>query len=91
MHHIAKEFVRDNVDIEILEELLLLGDLGIQYCMKSKLAYSRLYSKDNEVIAVNYDEFNSKYNLRDATARKKMKELVDSDKNKVTNVFSTLF
>lgn len=40
---LAKEFVRDNIDIEILTELLSLG------------------------------------------------ELVDSDANKVTNVFSTLF
>ena len=41
--YISKEFVRDNIDIEILTELLSLG------------------------------------------------ELVDSDANKVTNVFSTLF
>lgn len=32
-----------------------------------------------------------KYNERDIIARKKMRELVDSDANKVTNVFSTLF
>lgn len=30
------------------------------------------------------------YNQRDVTARRKMKEFVDSDANKVTNVFSTL-
>ena len=41
--YIAKEFVRDNIDVEILEELLSLGGLGIQYCIKSKLAYSRLH------------------------------------------------
>ena len=35
--YIAKEFVRDNIDIEILEELLSLGGLGIQYCIKSNL------------------------------------------------------
>ena len=29
--YIAKEFVRDNIDVEILEELLSLGGLGIQY------------------------------------------------------------
>lgn len=29
--YIAKEFVKDNIDIEILEELLSLGGLGIQY------------------------------------------------------------
>jgi hypothetical protein len=39
---------------------------------------------------VEYECFNQKYNQRDVTARKKMKELVDSDKNKVINVFSTL-
>ena len=37
-----------------------------------------------------YDEFNEKYNERDVIARKRMKELIDSDANKVTNVFSTL-
>ncbi len=89
--YIAKEFVRDNVDTDILEELLLLGGLGIQYCIKSEIAYSRLHEVKNELIAVNYDEFNQKYNLRDVTARKKMKELIDSDANKVINVFSTLF
>ena len=40
--YIAKEFVRDNIDIDILEELLSLGSLGIQYCIKSELAYSKL-------------------------------------------------
>ena len=28
--YIAKEFVRDNIDVEILEQLLALGGLGIQ-------------------------------------------------------------
>lgn len=89
--YIAKEFVRDNIDMDILEELLSLGSLGIQYCIKSELAYSKLYEVENELVAVNYDEFNQKYNLRDVTARKNMRDLVDSDANKVTNVFSTLF
>lgn len=34
--YIAKEFVRDNIDLAILEELLSLGGLGIQYCIKSE-------------------------------------------------------
>lgn len=89
--YIAKEFVRDNVDIHILEELLSLGGLGIQYCIKSELAYSKLCEVENELSIVNYDEFNAKYNLRDSNARKKMRDLIDSDANKVTDVFSTLF
>lgn len=89
--YIAKEFVRDNIDIEILEELLSLGGLGIQYCIKSELAYSKLTEVEDGPISVDYSEFNEKYNERDIIARKKMRELVDSDANKVTNVFSTLF
>lgn len=89
--YIAKEFVRDNIDIEILEELLSLGGLGIQYCIKSELAYSKLTEVKDELSMIDYNEFNEKYNKRDITARKKMRELVDSDDNKVTNVFSTLF
>ena len=34
------------IDIDILEELLLLGGLGIQYCIKSELAYSKYYLND---------------------------------------------
>ena len=88
--YIAKEFVRDNIDIEILEELLSLGGLGIQYCLKSELAFSKLREID-EILPVDYTEFNDKYNKRDIEARNKMRDLVDSDVNKVTKVFSTLF
>ena len=89
--YIAKEFVRDNVDVEIIDDLLSLGGLGIQYCIKSELAYSKLTEIDDGLLCVDYDEFNEKYNERDITARKKMRELIDSDANKVTHVFSTLF
>ena len=88
---LAKEFVRDNIDIDILEELLSLGGLGIQYCIKSELAYSKLYEMKDELQAIPYVEFNEKYNYRDITARQKMRELIDSDANNVTKVFSTLF
>ena len=89
--YIAKEFVRDNIDMDILEELLSLGGLGIQYCIKSELAFSKLHEVENGLQTVKYDEFNEKYNQRDITARQKMYELVDSDANRVTKVFSTLF
>ena len=89
--YIAKEFVKDNIDIEILEELLSLGGLGIQYCIKTEEAFSRLKEIKEDISTVDYNEFNKKYNDRDITARARMRELVDSDKNTVTNVFSTLF
>ncbi len=87
---IAKEFVRDNVDIDILERLLRLGDLGIQYCIKSKKAYSKLKEIPNSLLSVSYDEFNKKYNQRDIEARTNMRNLINSDENKVIKVFSTL-
>lgn len=89
--YIAREFVRDNIDIDILEELLSLGGLGIQYCIKTESAYSKLKEISEELSVVEYEDFNRKYNQRDAMARKNMRELVDSDANKVTKVFSTLF
>lgn len=64
--------------------------LGIQYCIKSEFAYSKLTKIEDGLICVDYNEFNEKYNKRDINARKNMHKLVDSDINKVTNVFSTL-
>lgn len=89
--YIAKEFVRDNIDMDILEELLSLGGLGIQYCVKSELAFSKLKENKDGLVKVDYSEFNDKYNQRDVDARNKMRDLVNSDANKVTRVFSTLF
>lgn len=89
--YIAKKFVRDNIDMDVLEELLSLGGLGIQYCIKTELAYSKLQEIEGSLQTVSYAEFNEKYNQRDISARQKMRELIDSDANKVTKVFSTLF
>lgn len=88
---LAKKFVRDNIDMDVLEELLSLGGLGIQYCIKTELAYSKLQEIEGSLQTVSYAEFNEKYNQRDISARQKMRELIDSDANKVTKVFSTLF
>ena len=54
-------------------------------------AYENLKEITDELLAVDYTEFNDRYNQRDITARKRMRELVDSDANTVTKVFSTLF
>ena len=63
--YIAKEFVRDNVDVDILEELLSLGGLGIQYCVKTAKAYGQLREVPDGLLSVSYSEFNDKYNQRD--------------------------
>ena len=88
--YIAKAFVRDEVDADILEELLALGDLGIQYCIKTKKAYQNLTEIPESLVSVNFEEFNAKYNERDITARENMRRLIDSDRNRIIKVFSTL-
>ena len=88
--YIAREFVRDNVDVRILEDLLQLGDLGIQYCLKSEVAFGHLSEVREGLLKAEYKEFNEKYNQRDAQARQNMRNLIDSDANNVERVFSTL-
>ena len=87
--YIAKAFVRDEIDVEILDELLMLGGLGVQWCIKSPKAYAQLHNI-GKAQPVNFHEFNQKYNQRDVDARTKMKALVESDRNKVEHVFSTM-
>ena len=76
--------------MDILEELLSLGGLGIQYCVKTEKAYEHLSEIDEELRQINFEQYNKKYNERDITARENMKSLIESDRNKVTKVFSTL-
>lgn len=70
--------------------ILAHGGLGVQYCVKSERAYSALSEIASGLTCVDYAEFNGKYNQRDITAREKMHRLIDSDANKVQNVFSEL-
>lgn len=88
--YIAKAFVRDEVDVDILLELLSLGGLGVQYCIKTEKAYKSLTEISSELQSVCFTQFNEKYNERDITARENMRKLIDSDRNQVTKVFSTL-
>lgn len=88
--YIAKSFVRDEVDIDILGELLALGGLGIQYCIKTEQAYKNLSEHFDALQPVEFAEFNEKYNKRDTWARENMRKLIDSDRNRVIKVFSTL-
>ncbi|MCI9315029.1 MAG: DUF3990 domain-containing protein [Lachnospiraceae bacterium] len=88
--YIAKAFVRDEIDVCILEELFHIGDLGIQYCLKSEKAFGALAEDMQSLEVVDYRTFHEQFNLRDQAARRAMKELIDSEKNKVTDVFSTL-
>lgn len=88
--YITKAFVRDEIDIDILQELFTLGDLGIQYCLKSEKSFQCLREEKNSLLKVDFTEFNKRYTERDRSARMRMKELINSDKNRVEKVFSSM-
>ena len=88
--YIAKCFVRDEVDLDILPELLELGDLGIQYCLKTEKAFLHLKEDPVDLQEIEYNKINPQYTQRDRNAREAMYALINSEKNKVENVFSRL-
>ena len=88
--YIAKCFVRDEVDISILPDLLKLGDLGIQYCLKSEKAFQALREEHSALEEVEFSKANPQYIQRDRTAREAMYALINSDENKIDKVFSKL-
>lgn len=88
--YIAKCFVRDEVDLDILPELLKLGDLGIQYCLKTEKAFQCLKEESSALQEVEYGKVNLQYTQRDRNAREAMYALINSEKNKIEKVFSKL-
>lgn len=86
---IAKEFVRDNLDISILNKALRIGNQGIQYCLKTQRAFSNIVSCDLEC-TVRSQEYLVKYNIRDSNAREQLKKLINSSENTLEHVFSDL-
>jgi len=88
--YIVTEFVHDEIDIDILEELLMLGDLGIQYCLKSPRAFAAVEKVTGFPQGVDYATFNSKYDARDRAARERMDKLIAGPLNAAVKVMSTL-
>ena len=88
--YIVTEFVHDEIDVDILEELLMLGGLGFQYCLKSERAFASVRKVDGYPQPVDYANFNAKYNARDRQVRDRMDELIAGPKNLAVKVMSTL-
>ena len=82
--------MHDEIDIDILEDLLMLGGLGFQYCLKSERAFASVRKVDGYPQPVDYASFNAKYNERDRQARDRMDELIAGPANKAVKVMSTL-
>lgn len=88
--YIVTEFVHDEIDIDILEELLMLGGLGIQLCLKSERAFACVEKVSGYPQSVDWREFNARYDSRDMEARRRMDELIAGPRNAAVKVMSTM-
>ena len=88
--YIVTAFVHDEVDVDILEELLMLGGLGVQYCLKSERAFAAIRKVDGFPQPVEYAVYNPGYSERDRTAKARMDALISGPENAAVKVMSTL-
>lgn len=76
----ARAFISNSISVTQLQQAMYLGELGIQYFIKSEKAFSKL--KFIEAIPVDSAEYYSNKVLRDSNARKNYKRITESvDKN----------
>lgn len=76
----ARAFISNSISVSQLQQAMYLGELGIQYFIKSEKAFSKL--KFIEAIPVDSVEHYSNKVLRDSNARKNYKRITESvDKN----------
>ena len=86
--YIVKMFVRDEVGVECMPELLHLGGFGLQYVLKSSKAYSHLKIA-GAVESVEYAKYHAAYEERDLAAREKMRDLIaDANFNRLERLFT---
>ncbi len=89
--YIAKSFVRNNIGVDFLSKLLTLGNLGIQYFVKSERAFDRLEEVVEAREPVRAAEYHGKYDTRDADARALMYDLIEnSPENDLSRTFKDI-
>ena len=88
---IAQQFVRNQIDVSILEELLRLGDLGEQYFFRSERAFAALNELEDKKELVDGSVYRARYDARDEQARRNMTELIyDPARNPLSRTFADL-
>ena len=85
---IAKQFARGEIGVNILGRLLRLGSFGTQVCIKSRLAYTHLNYMD--LYEVDYEHFHTQFVKRDGESRRRMRELVNSPDNDLSQSIETI-
>lgn len=82
---IAKRFVRNEIDYDLIPILFHLGELENQICLKSKKSFNNLTEVcEPEIVSSNYG---LRYSERDKRARRLMNEVINSDRNTMQRGF----
>lgn len=85
----AKRAIRDEVDINLLDEIMRQGKLGYQIFLQSQKAFDNIKEIDmcteGYYKEVNFERYNDLYNSRDSKARNYVANLIDSERNTLTN------
>ena len=88
---IASMFVRNQVDLSLLDRLLSLGGLGIQYFFKSADAFAALKERKDLLEPVEIASYRNRYDARDFEARRQMEALIyDETANPLVKTFRDL-
>ena len=85
----AKQAIRGEVDISLLDEIMHKGDLGYQVFIQSEKAFKALkeieYNSEGYYKLVSQAEYKIKYDNRDKLAREHVANLIESDRNTLTD------
>lgn len=85
----AKQAIRGEVDISLLEEIMKQGKLGYQVFLQSERAFNSIKEVDmcpaGYYEEVDYKKFSSLYNTRDSKARDYVANLIESERNTLTD------
>ena len=88
---IARLFVQNQLDVSVLEEMLSLGELGVQYFFQTPRAFAALGEIEDAKERVSADQYKDKFDRRDQEARERMVALAyDEKRNPLRRTFDNL-
>ena len=76
----SKEFVNNNLSLEVLKEAMVLGKLGLQYVLKSEAAFKKIKYIEHEKVPFSNDYENFRKITKDEYLKLKKED-------KITNTF----
>lgn len=87
--YFAKNAIKNELDISLLELVMKTGNLGYQIFIQSKKAFKQLKeieaNKDGYYQYVDNDEYSVMYDEKDHFARRKVAEIIESDENTLSD------